>query len=71
MYPNLNAELARRGWNKKVLSKKLGTRYATVVDKLNGKYPLTLNECKAIQEELKTDMTIDELFLSNKYDISN
>ena len=37
MYPNLNAELARRGWNKKVLSKKLGSRYATIVDKLNGK----------------------------------
>lgn len=64
MYPNLNAELARRGWSKKVLSEKLGTRYATVVDKLNGKYPLTLNECKAIQEALKTDITIDELFFT-------
>ena len=31
MYPNLNAELARRGWNKKVLSEKLDARYATIV----------------------------------------
>lgn len=62
MYPNLNAELARRGWNKKVLSEKLDVRYATIVDKLNGKYPLTLNECKEIKDKLDTKMSIDELF---------
>ena len=62
MYPNLNAELARRGWNKKILSEKLGSRYATVVDKLNGKYPL--GECKAIKKELETELTIDELFFT-------
>ena len=71
MYPNLNAELARRGWNKKVLSEKIGIRYATIIDKLNGKYPLTLNECKAIKKELETELTIDELFSPNKYEISN
>ena len=42
MYPNLEAELARKGWSKKKLSEILGKRYYTVIDKLNGKYPLTL-----------------------------
>lgn len=69
MYPNLNAELARRGWTKKVLSEKLDVRYATIVDKLNGKYPLTLNECKEIKDKLDTKMSIDELFLQNEYEI--
>ena len=41
MYPNLEAELARKGWSKKKLSEILGKRYYTVIDKLNGKYPLT------------------------------
>lgn len=69
MYPNLNAELARKGWSKKMLAEKLGARYATILDKLNGKYPLTLNECKDVQEALQTDMPIDELFLPLKYEI--
>ena len=42
MYANLLAEIARKGWNKKVLAKTLKWRYATLIDKLNGKYPLTL-----------------------------
>ena len=69
MYPNLNAELARKGWSKKMLAEKLGARYATILDKLNGKYPLTLNECKDVQEALQTDMPIDELFFAPEYEI--
>ena len=59
MYPNLNAELARRGWNKKVLSEKLDARYATIIDKLNGKYPLTLNECKEIKDKLDMKLSMN------------
>ena len=49
MYPNLNAELARLGWSRKVLADKLKIRYATILDKLNGKYPLTYDECVRIK----------------------
>lgn len=50
MYPNLNAELARLGWSRKVLADKLEVRYATILDKLNGKYPLTYDECVRIKK---------------------
>lgn len=62
MYPNLEAELARKGWSKKKLSEILGKRYYTVIDKLNGKYPLTLMEARAIKNALNVDMSLDVLF---------
>lgn len=62
MYANLLAEIARKGWNKKVLAKTLEWRYATLIDKLNGKYPLTLEEALKIKDALGTDLPVETLF---------
>lgn len=65
MYPNVNAELGRLGWSRKDLSIKTGIRYMTLVDKLNGKYPLLLNEAIKIKAALGICESLDYLFLQN------
>ncbi len=50
-YPNLKAELARRGFTQKQLAELLGTTDAVISNKFNGKYgykPFTLEECVKI-----------------------
>lgn len=71
MYPNLNAELARLGWSRKVLADKLEVRYATILDKLNGKYPLTYDECVRIKNLIGADIPLEVLFFTELYEISN
>lgn len=62
MYSNVKAELARRNLTLVDLSNKTGIRYQTLVDKINGKYPLTLDEAKRIKDALGVEISIDELF---------
>lgn len=62
MYSNVKAELARRNLTVVDLSKMTGIRYQTLADKINGKYPLTLDEAKKIKSALKVDIAIEELF---------
>ena len=62
MYLNVKAELARRNLSVVDLSNKTGIRYQTLVDKLNGKYPLTLDEAKKIKAALGVDLSMEELF---------
>lgn len=62
MYSNVKAELARKNLSLVDLSNMTGIRYNTLVLKINGHYPLTLDEAKKIKEALKVDLTIDELF---------
>lgn len=62
MYRNLLAEIARKGWNKKMLAKILKWRYATLIDKLNGKYPITLEEALKIKDTLGTEISVETLF---------
>lgn len=64
MYPNLNAELSRLGWSRKVLADKLEIRYATILDKLNGKYPFTYNECVRIKNLMGVDIPLEVLFFT-------
>lgn len=64
MYPNLNAELGRLGWSRKVLADKLEVRYATILDKLNGKYPLTYDECVRIKNLMGVDIPLEVLFFT-------
>ncbi len=64
MFPNLNAELARKGWSKKDLAAKLGKRYGTVIDKLSGKSPLTYEDCKDIKAALGTDLPLEVIFFT-------
>jgi cyanate lyase len=62
LYPNCKAELARQDITLEMLAKVLGRSLTTVSLKLNGKYPLTLREAKAIKNFLKVDMPLEELF---------
>lgn len=63
MYRNLNAECARAHITKHELAlNALGITPTTLSLKLKKKDGLKLCEAKAIQNYLKTDLTIDELF---------
>jgi len=62
MYSNVKAELARHNLTLVDLSNKTGIRYQTLVGKINGNYPITLDEAKKIKEALGVDISIEELF---------
>lgn len=62
MYPNLKAEFARGGFTLEKVSKELGITIGTLSQKLNGKYPITLNEAKRIKEIIGTDIILEILF---------
>lgn len=62
MYSNVKAELARKSLTVVDLSNKTGIRYQSLVDKINGKYPMTLEEAKTIKSALEVDIPMEELF---------
>lgn len=62
MYLNVKAEMVRQGLQLKDISKALNKSVGTVSLKLNGKYPLTLNEAKKIKSVLQSDMPLETLF---------
>lgn len=62
MYPNLNAEMARRNMTALTLAQRTGIPYSTLTPKLAGKAPVKLSEAKEIKRALNTEMSIDELF---------
>ncbi len=62
MYPNCKAELARQDITLEKLAKVLGLALTTVSLKLNGRYPLTLREAKAIKNFLNVDIPLEILF---------
>ena len=62
MYRNAKAEMVRAGLTLKDLSENLGGTVSTWSLKLNGKYPITLDEAKRFKELVKTDLPIETLF---------
>ena len=66
MYPNLNAEMARRGIVALILSERVGIPYSTLLSKLSGKTSFTVGEAKKIKIALGTELSIDELFASEE-----
>lgn len=62
MYPNIKAELARKGMTIVDLSNATGIRYQTLSEKLRGNYAITVNEAKAIKDALKVKTPIEVLF---------
>lgn len=62
MYGNVKAELARKSLSVVDLSNKTGIRYQTLVDKINGKYPVTLEEAKTIKSALEVEIPLEDLF---------
>lgn len=62
MYPNFNAERARRNIKLEALAKVLNVTEPTLSFKLNGKYPITLIEAKKLKKALGTDLPLEVLF---------
>lgn len=62
MYPNLNAELSRKGLKRKDLAVIFGNRVPSVSDKLNGKSPISLEEAIEIKRTFFPEFTLDYLF---------
>lgn len=63
MYKTLNAEIARVGWDKRILSNVTGIKYQTLVTKMQGKSPFKLDECIVIKNALGVNTPLEELFL--------
>lgn len=70
MYPNLEAEMAREKVTRKDIAELLSVRHATIIDKLNGKYRLYLNEAKEIQAVYFPHLTIEYLFVERQEEAS-
>ncbi len=62
MYPNLRAEIARKGVTATAIADALGITKGTLSQKMQGKSAFTVPEAKAIKKLLDADVTIDELF---------
>ena len=62
MYKNAKAEMVRQGLRLEDVSKEMGITIATLSQKLNGKYPITLNEAKQFKTIVKTDLPLEVLF---------
>lgn len=62
MFPNLDAEMARRKITRGMLAEKIGKTPTTLSLKLNGKAPLTLAECVEIKIAVNPECTVDYLF---------
>ena len=62
MYNNLEAEMARNKVTRKDLMILLDVRYATIIDKLKGRYSFTLDEALKIKNELFPDIDFEYLF---------
>lgn len=62
MFPNLDAEMARRKITRTSLAEQIHRTPTTLCLKLNGKTPITLAECLEIKEAIGTDLSIDYLF---------
>ena len=62
MYKNVRAEMSRKGIILEDLAEALGVTVSTVSQKLNGKYPITLNEAKIIKKRLGVALPLEELF---------
>ena len=67
MYPNFKAEYVRRGFTLEKLAEEMEKRdckrtVATISQKLNGKYILTLNEAKILRDIVAPEISIDVLF---------
>lgn len=62
MYKNVKAEMSRNDITLEDLAEALGKTVSTVSQKLNGKYPITLNEAKIIKKRLGVALPLEELF---------
>lgn len=67
MYPNFNAEYARKNFTLEKFVEELKKRgvsmtVSTLSLKKTGKFPITLDEAKVFKEIVETNLPLDELF---------
>lgn len=62
MYRNAKAEMVRNGLTLEAVAREMDITLGTLSNKLNGKYPITLNEAKQFKRIVKSDMPLEELF---------
>lgn len=62
MFPNLEAERARRNITLADLGEALGVTVGTISLKLNGKYPITFDEAVKIKARIGCDVPLEVLF---------
>lgn len=62
MFPNLDAEMARRKITRLSLADKIHKTPTTLSLKLNGKAPITLAECVEIKNAIDETLSVDYLF---------
>ena len=62
MFPNLEGERAKFKIKLADLAEAIGVTIGTMSLKLQGKYPITLDEAIKIKARIGTDMPIEELF---------
>ena len=62
MFPNLDAEMARRKITRQTLADKIHKTPTTISLKLNGKAPITLVECIEIKNAIDESLSVDYLF---------
>ena len=62
MYPNLEAEMARKSVKAVQLSNAIGVNESTFSGKRNGKTDFSLREAVEIKRILKADIPLEELF---------
>lgn len=62
MYKNAKAEMVRQGLRLEDVAKPMGITIGTLSQKLNGKYPITLNEAKEFKAIVKTELPLEVLF---------
>lgn len=66
MFPNLDAEMARKKITRTALAERIHKTPTTLSLKLNGKAPLTLAECIEIKNEVNPDCSVDYLFATDE-----
>lgn len=62
MFPNLNAEMARRNMTVNALSIKTGIPYSSLAPKLRGQRSIKVEEAVKIKDALETNLAIKTLF---------
>lgn len=62
IYPNLRAEIARKGWTLQQLADAIQIKAETLKKKLQGYSDLKLSEARKIKEVLGVDIPLEILF---------
>jgi hypothetical protein len=71
MFPNLRAEMARKGIDGTMMSARLGCTPKTFSSKLNGKTEFTRSEIFTIQKEVFPDLAVEYLFAYSENAVQN